>query len=94
MLMFGEAMSIFARSTREPSGNSPFFMRRKRSQILLGRTVAIGGIFAWLGQRAAVFADFLLGEVVHIRQPAADEVERKFINLVVLLGGIVDVGIN
>ena len=66
---------------------------QEKIHVLLGRAVAIGGIFARLGQRAAVFADFLLGEVVHIRQPAADEVERKFINLVVLLGGIVDVGI-
>jgi hypothetical protein len=31
--MFGEAMSIFARSTCAPSGNSPARMRRKRSRF-------------------------------------------------------------
>ena len=33
MLILPELMSIFARKTREPSGNSPFFMRRKRSRF-------------------------------------------------------------
>ena len=33
MFMFDEAMSIFARSVREPSGNSPAFMRAKRSRL-------------------------------------------------------------
>ncbi len=33
MLMFGEAMSIFARSTRVPSGNSPARMRSNRSRL-------------------------------------------------------------
>ena len=32
-LMFGEAMSIFARSTRAPSANSPARMRAKRSRF-------------------------------------------------------------
>ena len=31
ILMFGCAMSILARRTREPSGNSPFFMRSSKS---------------------------------------------------------------
>ncbi len=31
--MFGEDMSIFARSTYAPSGNSPARMRRKRSRL-------------------------------------------------------------
>ena len=33
MLMFGEAMSIFARSVRAPSGNSPFSIRSNRSRF-------------------------------------------------------------
>ena len=33
MLMLPEAMSIFARSTREPSSNSPAFMRSNRSRF-------------------------------------------------------------
>ena len=33
MLKLGEAMSILARSTREPSGNSPAFMRSNRSRF-------------------------------------------------------------
>ena len=30
---FGDAMSILARSTRDPSGNSPLRMRSKRSRF-------------------------------------------------------------
>ena len=33
MLMFGEAMSIFARSVLEPFGNSPAFMRSKSPML-------------------------------------------------------------
>ena len=33
MLRFGEAMSIFARSVRAPSGNSPARIRRNRSRF-------------------------------------------------------------
>ena len=33
MFRLGEVMSIFALRTREPSGNSPFFMRTNRSAL-------------------------------------------------------------
>ena len=46
---FGEAMSILARSTREPSGNSPAFMRVKEVEILFDGAVAIGRVLARLG---------------------------------------------
>ena len=45
-LMFGDAMSIFARSTRAPFGNSPARMRANRSQVLrrpAGRATASCG---------------------------------------------------
>ena len=61
--------------------------------VLLGRAVAVGGVFARLLERAAVGADLLLREVVHIREAAADEVERELVDLVVLLGGVVDVAV-
>ena len=41
MIMFGCAMSIFARSTCAPSGNSPAFMRRSRSRFSSTRAIAI-----------------------------------------------------
>ena len=36
MLRFGEAMSILARSVREPSGNSPALIRLSRSRFSAG----------------------------------------------------------
>ena len=56
MLMFGDAMSIFARSTCAPSANSPARMRANRSTVLLDRPVAVRAVAAGLGQRAAVAA--------------------------------------
>ncbi len=50
-------MSIFARSTREPSGNSPFHALEKIDVLL--RRGRGRGCSARLGERAAVFANFL-----------------------------------
>ena len=66
---------------------------QEQIHVFFRRAVAVRGVFARLGQRAAIGADLFFGKIVHIRQPAADEVERELVNLVVLLGGIVDVGI-
>ena len=63
---------------------------QEQIHVFFRRAVAVRGVFARLGQRAAIGADLLFGKIVHIRQPAADEVERELVNLVVLLGGIVD----
>jgi hypothetical protein len=51
--MFGERMSIFARSTCAPSGACRR-ASRARGEVLLDAAVAVGRILARLGQRAAV----------------------------------------
>ena len=57
MLMFGDAMSIFARSTCAPSGNSPARIRRNRSRFSSTRPIAVRAVPARLGQRAAVLRE-------------------------------------
>ena len=52
--MFGDAMSIFARSTCAPSGNSPARIRANRSRFSSTGAVAVRAVRARLGQRAAV----------------------------------------
>ena len=59
MLMLGEAMSIFARSTWAPSANSPARIRAEEVEVLLHRPVAVRAVPAGLGQRAAVLADLV-----------------------------------
>ena len=79
--MFGDAMSIFARSTRAPSGNSPARMRRNRSRfsstersrygLFWPGSVSVPRMRAHLVGRRVVdiglaFADQLLGPVVEL----------------------------
>jgi len=57
--MLGEAMSIFDRNVRLPSGNSPFFMRVNRSRLSSTRAIAERAVFAGLVGRAAIRLRFL-----------------------------------
>ncbi len=63
---------------------------KEEIHVLLRRAVAIGGVLARLLERAAVGAHLLLGQVVHIRKAAADQVAGVLKDLVVLLAGVVD----
>ena len=58
MFRFGDAMSILARSTRDPSGNSPLAHALKQVEVLLHAAIAMRTFFAGLGQRAAILANF------------------------------------
>ena len=57
-------------------------------QALFGRPVAPGRVLPGLGQGAAILTHFLLAELIHIGQAAADPVLRDLIALVVIIGGI------
>ena len=64
--MLGEAMSILARSTRAPSGNSPARMRAEEVEVLRDGRSRYGLFAAGLGERAAVLAHLVGRQVVHV----------------------------
>ena len=74
MLMFGDAMSILARSTWAPSANSPARMRANRSRLSSTGRSRIRAFPAGLGQRAAVLADLLGAEAVDVGLAGLDQV--------------------
>ena len=87
--MLGDAMSIFARSTWAPSGNSPARIRRNRSRFSSTLRVAVRRVGARLGQRAAMGAD-LVGRVrVDVGQAAADQLLGVLIEPLVVVRGVV-----
>ena len=69
--MFGEAMSIFARRTRAPFGNSPARMRANRSRFSSTGRSRHGESAPGCGQRAAVLADLVGRLVVDVGLAAA-----------------------
>ncbi len=86
MFRFGDAMSIFARSTCAPSGNSPARIRANRSRLSsIGRS-RYGLFRARLGQRAAVGANLVGGQAVHVRLVALNQLDRELIELLEVVG--------
>jgi hypothetical protein len=74
---FGDAISILARKVREPSGNSPAFMRAKRSRFSPTRLSHL--LAAQVADKCFAFFDELDGPFVQLRevvrgvkQPAAE----------------------
>ena len=90
MLRLGEAMSILARSTRLPSGNSPCLHAREEVEIFFDGAVAIGAVLAGFGEGAAVLADFVGGEVVDVGLAGLDELERPVVELAEVVGGVAE----
>jgi len=82
MLMLGDAMSIFARSTCVPSANSPARIPAEEVEFSSTPRVRVRRVGAGLGERATMGAD-LVGRVrVDERLAAADqalgvEIERS-----------------
>lgn len=58
-------------------------------EILLDRTVAVGAVFAGLGQGAAVFAYFIGRQVADIRLALLDELYRALVEEVKIARGII-----
>ena len=87
MLMFGDAMSILARSTREPSANSPARMRRNRSRFSASAAIAVRAVRARLGQRAAVGADLVGRQIVDVRLAHLNELLGVGVHLLEVVGG-------
>ncbi len=59
-------------------------------QILFDRTIAIRAVFARLGQRAAVFADLVRGEIVDVGLAVLDQLDRPLVELIEVVGGVVE----
>ena len=89
--MLPDAMSILARSTRAPFGNSPARMRRNRSRFSSTRAVAERAVLAGLGQRAAGDAHLLLRLVVDIGVAGADQVLGPFVEPLEIVRGVIEV---
>src|SRR4029453_6849310 len=94
MFMLGDPMSILARRTRAPSGNSPARIPRNRSRFSsTGRSrdgLLRPGSGPRLGQRAAVLPDLLGREVVDVGKPAADQLLGPLVELLEVVGGEVE----
>ncbi len=79
-----------ARSTRLPSGNSPGFHAREEVEIFFDGPVAIGAVFAGLGEGAAVLADLVGGEVIDVGFAGLDELEGPLVELAEVVGGVAE----
>jgi hypothetical protein len=89
MLRLGEAMSILALRTRLPSGNSPASCGEE-VEIFFDGAVAIGAVFAGLGEGAAVLADLVGGEVVDVGFAGFDELQGPLVELREVVGGVAE----
>ena len=83
-------MSIFARSTREPSGNSPARIRRKRSRFSSTDTVPVRAFAARFLERAAVLADLVGGEIVDVGLAVANQRFGAVVQLLEIVGRVVE----
>ena len=59
-------------------------------EIFFHRAIAIRAFAAGLGQRAAVFADFVGGQVVNVGLAVLDQLDRPLVELVEVVGGVVE----
>jgi hypothetical protein len=74
-------------AVRELAGTHP----GKEVEALLHLAVAPRALATGLRQRAAVLADLVGREVVHVGGPGADEVERPLVELLEVVGRVVEV---
>ena len=73
-----------ARAVRELAGAHAL----EQVQVLLDRAVAVGAVLARLGQRAAVLADLLGAQVIHIGLALLDQLERILVQLLEIVRGV------
>ena len=89
MIMLGCAMSILARSTCAPSGNSPACMRRQQVEVLLDRPLAIDARRARRRHRAAAARISLLGLRVDVRLALLHQQLGDLVQLLEVVAGVV-----
>ena len=88
MLMFGDAMSIFARSTCAPSGNSPARMRRNRSRLSSAGRSRYGLFRPGSVSVPAVLADLVGRQAVDVGLAVADQLLGVLVHLLEVVGGV------
>ena len=82
MLKFGDAMSIFARSVRAPSGNSPAFMRANRSRFSSTLRLRYGLSLPGSVGVPRIVAHLVGRQVAHVRLALLDEDDGPLVELV------------
>ena len=92
MLMFGDAMSIFARSTSDPSSNSPARIRANSVEVLGHGAIAVRAVLARLGERAAILADLVGRQAVDVGQAGSDQVLGVAVERLEVVGGVEQAG--
>ena len=89
MFMLGAAMSIFARSVRAPSSNSPARIRANRSRFSPHRPLAVRAVAPRLVPAAPVTAHLLALQIVDVGQPLVDQGHRTLVEALEVVGGVV-----
>ena len=89
MFMFGEAMSIRARSTCSPSANSPARMRGEHREVLVDRSGAVRAVGAGLRQRAAMPAHLLGRQAVDVGLSLLDQMHGVLVELLEVVRRVV-----
>ncbi len=64
---------------------------REQVEVLLDASLAAGAIFSGFGQGAAVFADLVGRQVVDVGPPVLDQLHRPVVELLEVVGGVVEV---
>ena len=88
--MLGDAMSIFARSTRVAVRELARAHAREQVEVLLDAPVAVRRVRPGARQRAARLADLVGGLVVDERVPRPDQVDRPVVELLEVVGRVED----
>ncbi len=71
-------------------GELPGAHALEQVEAFLGRALAAGAVDAAFGQRAPVFAHLLGRQVADIRLAGADQVQGEFIELLEIVGGVIE----
>ena len=85
-------MSILARSTRVPFGNSPAFMRRNRSRFSSTVRSRNGEFLPGSVSVPRLIADFLLRLVVDIGVAGLDQALRPVVQALEIVRGVIEIG--
>ena len=81
MLMFGDAMSIFARSTCAAVGELARAHAAEEVEVLADRARAVRTVPARLGERASIVTNLVGGQAVDVREARRDELLGALIQL-------------
>ena len=79
MFKFGDAMSIFARSVREPVGKFALPHPLEQIEILRHRPIAKRAVLPGRRQRAAIFANLIGVQIADIRLARLDQLDRPIV---------------